>query len=177
MSESDILNIQANQKVVVTIDAYSDMTFTGKVLSVNTSGTSTSSVTAYPVTILLDQTDVDIYPNMAIEADIITNSVANAIMVPTTAITTTGGTSTVQIMIDGKPVVTTVEIGIANDSHTIITSGVSEGDTVVTSVIVADTSTKDDSSSLFTGTTTGTTTRTSSFSGGGMGGGMPPGGM
>ena len=176
MSESDILDIKANQKVAITIDAYSDVTFTGKVLSVNTSGTSTSSVTSYPVTILLDQTDVAIYPNMAIEADIITDSVANAIMIPTTAITTSGGTSTVQIMKNGKPETVTVEIGTANDSYTVITSGVDEGDTVVTSTIVVDTSTKDDSASLFTGTTTTTTTRGSgSFSGGGMGGGVPPG--
>lgn len=177
MSESDILNIKANQKVVITIDAYSDMTFTGKVLSVNTSGTSTSGVTSYPVTILLDKTDVDIYPNMAIEADIITDSVADAIMIPTTAITTTGGSFTVQIMKDGKPVITTVEIGTANDSHTAITSGVGEGDIVVTSIVTVDTSTKDDSSSLFTGTTTTTNSskNSGSFGGGGMGGGLPPG--
>lgn len=177
MSESDILNIKANQKVIITVDAYSDMTFTGKVLSVNTSGTSTSGVTSYPVTILLDSTTVAIYPNMAIEADIITDSVANAVMVPTTAITTTGGSSTVQIMKNGKPVTTTVETGKSNDSFTIITSGVNEGDTVVTSTITADTSTKDDSTSLFSGTSTtsksSSSTRTYSNFGGG--GGMPPG--
>lgn len=182
MSESDILNIKANQKVIITVDAYSDMTFTGKVLAVNTSGTSTSGVTSYPVTILLDTTSVAIYPNMAIEADIITDSVADAIMVPTTAITTANGTSTVQIMKNGKPEAVTVELGTSNDSYTVITSGVSEGDTVVTSTIVADTSSKDDSSSLFSGTSTTSSSKTSgsssstrtysNFSGGG---GMPPG--
>jgi macrolide-specific efflux system membrane fusion protein len=100
-------------------------------------------------------------------------------MIPSTAITTTNGTSTVQIMKDGKPVVSTVEIGIANDSYTVIKSGVSEGDTVVTSTIVADTSTKDDATSLFSGTTTTTSTSKSSSSlnssGGMPGGGMPGG--
>lgn len=179
MSEGDILNIKANQKVIITVDAYSDMTFTGKVLAVNTSGTSTSSVTSYPVTILLDKTDVAIYPNMAIEANIITNSVTNAIMVPTTAITTTGNASSVQIMKNGKPVTTTVEIGTNNDSYTEIKSGVNESDIVVTSTITADTSNKDDATSLFTGTSTSTnkssSTRSFSNFGGGMGGGMPPG--
>lgn len=175
MSESDILDIKANQKVVITIDAYSDVTFTGKVLSVNTSGSSNSGVTSYPVTILLDSTDVAIYPNMAIGADIITDSVANAIMIPTTAITTSGKTSTVQVMKSGKPETVTVEIGTSNDSYTVITSGINEGDVVVTSTIVADTGTKDDATSLFTGTTTGTSGTTRSFSGGGMGGGVPPG--
>lgn len=177
MSETDVLSIKANQKVVITLDAYSDMTFTGKVLAVNTSGSVSSSVTSYPVTILLDQVSVAIYPNMAINADIITDTVTDAIMVPSTAITTANGTSTVQIMKDGKPVVTTVEIGTANDSYTVIKSGVNEGDTVVTSIVVADTSTKDDTSSLFSGTTTSTSKSSSSLnsSGGIPGGGMPGG--
>lgn len=180
MTETDVLNIKANQKVTITLDAYSDMTFTGKVLAVNTSGSVSSSVTSYPVTILLDQVSVPIYPNMAINADIITTSIADAIMVPSTAITTTNGTSNVQIMKNGKPVVTTVEIGTANDTYTVIKSGVSEGDTVVTSTIVASTSTTDDATSLFTGTTTSsssskTTTKTSTSSFSGMGGGMPGG--
>jgi multidrug efflux pump subunit AcrA (membrane-fusion protein) len=176
MSETDVLGIKANQKVVITLDAYSDMTFTGKVLAVNTSGSVSSSVTSYPVTILLDPVTVAIYPNMAINVEIITNTVADAIMVPSTAITTSNGTSTVQIMKNGKPVVTTVEIGAANDTHTQIKSGVSEGDTVVTSVITVDNSTIDDTSSLFSGTST-STSKSSSKSSGSSQGGMPGGGM
>lgn len=174
MSESDILNIKANQKVVITIDAYSDTTFTGKVLAVNTSGTSTSSVTSYPVTILLDPTDVDIYPNMAIEADIITQVAPDVIMVPSTAITTAGGISTIQIMKDGQPTTTTVELGVSNDSMTAITSGVNEGDEIVTVTKTVDNSKEDDPESLFSGTSTSRTENRVLIQGGG-GGGMPPG--
>ncbi len=177
MSETDVLNIKANQKVVITIDAYSDMTFTGKVLAVNTSGSVTSSVTSYPVTILLDSSSVDIYPNMAINVEIITNSVADAVMVPSNAINTAGGVSTVQIMKDGKPVTTTVEVGTSNDFYTVITSGINEGEIVVTSIIVVDNSTEDDDSSLFTGNTTTSGTKSSSSGSSNMGGGMPGGGM
>lgn len=177
MSEADVLGIKANQKVVITLDSYSDMSFTGKVLAVNTSGSVSSSVTSYPVTILLDPVSVPIYPNMAINVQIITNTVADAIMVPSTAITTANGKSTVQIMKDGKPIVTTVELGTANDSYTQIKSGVSEGDVVVTSTITADTSTKDDASSLFTGTSTSSSKSSNSRnSGGGFQEGMPRGG-
>lgn len=178
MSETDILGIKANQKVTITLDAYSDITFTGKVLAVNTSGSVSSSVTSYPVTILLDPVSVDIYPNMAINADIITETVTDAIMIPSTAITTAGGVSTVQIMKNGKPTVTTIEIGTANDSYTEVKSGVSEGDTVVTSVITVDNSTTDDSSSLFTGNSSSTKSSSSSTRSGMQSGGMPPmGGM
>lgn len=175
MTETDVLNIKANQKVIITVDAYSDMTFTGKVLAVNTSGSITSSVTSYPVTVLLDATSVDIYPNMAINVNIITDSVSDAIMVPSTAITTVNGASTVQIMKDDKPITTTVETGTANDSYTVVTSGINEGDIVVTSVTVVDNSTEDDESSLFTGTTTNSGNKSSSPGNSGMGGGMPGG--
>lgn len=187
MSETDVLNIKANQKVTITLDAYSDMTFTGKVLSVNTSGNVSSGVTSYPVTILLDPVSVAIYPNMAVTADIITNTITDAIMVPSTAITATGDVSTVQVMKDGKPTIVTVTTGASNDTNTVITSGINEGDTVVTSTITAGNSTKDDATSLFSGTaTTGSRSNSSTRSAGSsgstrvftnFGGGFGPGGL
>jgi len=181
LSEIDIVSVKANQKVALTLDAYSDKTFTGKVLAVNTSGSVSSGVTSYPVTILLDSVSVDIYPNMAVNVEIITNIVSDAILVPTTAITTTNSTSTVQIKKDGKITTAQVEIGTANDSQTEIKSGVSEGDEVVTSVITADNSSStDNTTSAFSGL--GTSTKSSSKSSGSSsqgssmpGGGMPPG--
>jgi hypothetical protein len=71
-------------------------------------------------------------------------------------------------MKDEKPVVTTVELGTANDSYTQIKSGVNEGDIVITSIITVDTSTKDDASSLFTGTSTSTRSSQGGMPGGGM---------
>lgn len=177
LTEVDITSVKANQKVTLNLDAFEDQTFTGKVLAVNTSGSVSSGVTSYPVTILLDQTDVDIYPNMAVSATIITNSETDAIMIPTTAITIgTDGTSTAQIMQNGKPVTVTVETGSANDSDTVIKSGVAEGDTVITATIQASTATDTASTtSPFSGVSTSTksSTKSSSNMGGGMGG--PPG--
>lgn len=179
LTQQDITKVKANQKVTITMDAFTDKTFTGKVLAVDTSGTVSSGVTSYSVTILLDKTEEDIYPNMAVTATIIINSETDVIMVPTTAITTgTDDTSTVQIMKNGKPVVTPVEIGNANDSETVIKSGVAEGDTIVTATIQASSkTTKTSATSVFSGTSTtrsGSTTKSSSTNiGGGMGG--PPG--
>jgi macrolide-specific efflux system membrane fusion protein len=137
LSEVDIISVKANQKVTLTLDAFSDMTFTGKVLSVDTTGGTTSGVTSYPVTILLDPVTVDIYPNMAVNAEIITKIKTDVILVSSTAVTTTNGVSTVQVKKDGKISQVQVETGDANDSQTEITSGINEGDEVVTSVITA----------------------------------------
>ncbi|MFA6512527.1 MAG: efflux RND transporter periplasmic adaptor subunit [Patescibacteria group bacterium] len=157
MSEVDVINIKAGQKVTLTLDAYSDLTFTGKVLAVNTSGSISSGVTAYPVTIILDPVDVEVYPNMAVNVDIITSIKNDVLLVPTTAITITNGESTVLIKKDNKYNTVQVETGSANDSQTEIVSGLTEGDDVVTSVITAQTSSSNSTTSPFSGVGGGTT--------------------
>lgn len=153
LTEIDIINIKANQKVSLTIDAYPDKTFTGKVLAVNTSGSVSSGVTSYPVTILLDPTPIDIYPNMSVNAQIITNFVTDVILVPSTAISTNNNQSTVQRMKDGKIEVVSVETGDSNDSQTVIVSGINEGDEVVTATITSSSKsqTQENTTSPFSG--------------------------
>lgn len=133
LTEQDVIAVQANQKVTLTLDAYTDKTFTGKVLAIDTAGSVSSGVTGYPVTILMDATDVNIYPNMAVTAEIITQVANDVLLVPSTAVTTANGVSTVQVMKDGQTSTLTVEIGESNDTQTEITSGLAEGDIVVTS--------------------------------------------
>jgi multidrug efflux pump subunit AcrA (membrane-fusion protein) len=132
LTEVDAPKVEAGQKVNITMDAHSDKAFTGKVLAVDVSGTSTSGVSAYPATILMDATELPIYPNMSVSATIITNIESDVLMVPSTSITTSNGGSIIQLMKDGKPVNTAVEIGRSNDTQTIIVSGLAEGDTIVT---------------------------------------------
>lgn len=135
LSEIDIVKIKANQKVNLTLDAYPDRSFTGKVLAINTSGSVSSGVTTYPVTVLLDPVNLAIYPNMAVTAEIITSIQNNVLLVPSEAVTTTDNSSTVQVKKDNQIKVVTVEIGESNDSQTEIVSGLTEGDEVITSVI------------------------------------------
>jgi multidrug efflux pump subunit AcrA (membrane-fusion protein) len=164
LTEVDITKVKANQKVTLTLDAYEDKSFTGKVLAVNTSGNTSSGVTNYPVTILLDPVSVDIYPNMAVGVEIITDIIPDVILVPSSAVQSNNGTSTVQIMKDGIPTTVEVEVGSSNDSQTEIVSGVNEGDEIVTSVIAASgTSTSNSTTSPFSGIGR-STTRTSGSS-------------
>jgi multidrug efflux pump subunit AcrA (membrane-fusion protein) len=169
LTEIDIISVAANQKVTVTIDAYEDKTFTGKVMAVNTSGSVSSGVTSYPVTILLDSVSVDVYPNMAVSVDIITDIATDVITVPASAVTTQGNTNTVQVMTDGEISTVEVAVGISNDSEMAITSGLSAGDEVVTSTITTSNDDEDDATSPFSSSNT---------RGGDLtGGGGPPGGF
>ncbi len=133
LSEIDITKVQVGQKATITMDAFADKTFTGKVSAINTEGSVSSGVTNYPVTITFDSSLPTMYPNMAVSATIITSIKNNALLIPSSAIQTTDGTSTVQVMKDKKVTAVTVEIGESNDTQTEILSGISEGDSVVTS--------------------------------------------
>jgi multidrug efflux pump subunit AcrA (membrane-fusion protein) len=178
VSEIDVLSLKANQKVTLTLDAYEDKSFTGKVLAVNTSGNVSSGVTSYPVTILLDSVEVDIYPNMAVSAEIITNLKTDVLLVPNAAVTTIDGQSTVQIRKDGQISTVQVEIGDTNDSQTEIKSGLSEGDEVVTAVITSNSSSQNNNTtSPFSGVGGSTGGSSSRSSGGNMMPGGPPGGF
>ena len=132
LTEVDAPKVQAGQKVNITLDAHSDKAFTGTVLAVDVSGSSSSGVSSYPATILMDPTELPIYPNMSVSATIITAIDADVLLIPTTAITTNNGVSTIQLMKDGTTTSATIEIGGNNDTQTIIKSGLSEGDMIVT---------------------------------------------
>lgn len=133
LTEIDVPKIKVGNKATVTLDAYPDKTFTGKVVSIDLIGSTSSGVTTYPTVILLDTKAEGVLPNMAASANIITNTKDNVLMVPTSAVTTQDGVSTVQIMNNGKPQTVSVEIGLSSDENTEIISGLKEGDTVVTS--------------------------------------------
>lgn len=73
LTEIDVPKVKVGNKATILFDALADKTFTGKLVSVDTSGSVSSGVTTYPATILLDEKSDAILPNMAASATIITN--------------------------------------------------------------------------------------------------------
>lgn len=135
LSEIDVAKVKIGQKATITLDAFANKTFTGKILMINTNGTVSSGVTTYPATIIFDTSADNIYPNMAVAAKIITNIKDNIILVPSTAIQTANNQTTVRVMNKGKVESITVESGDSNDTQTEIVSGIKEGDLVVTNIL------------------------------------------
>lgn len=160
LTEIDIPKVKIGNKAILTFDAFPDTTYTGKVFSINTTGSVSSGVTTYPTTIILDVEAPNIYANMSATANIIIDTKDDVLFVPNSAIQTQNGQSTVRVIENGEIQYISVETGIASDSSIEIVSGLEEGDEVVTTVI--------------TQNTTKTTTGSSSPFGirtGGMGGG------
>jgi RND family efflux transporter MFP subunit len=137
LSEIDATKVNPGQQVTITMDAFPEKTFTGKVLMVDTNGTVSSGVTAYPATIQFDTSTGNIYPNMGVNAKIIIDVHDNVLLVPSSAIQSSNDGKTVRTLAKGQLVSIPVEIGMVGDSQTEIISGVKEGDSVVTSVINA----------------------------------------
>ena len=136
LSEIDVIKVKPGQKSTLTIDAYPDKTFTGSVLSVDTSGKVSSGVTTYTIIILLDSTIIDIYPNMAVNANIILDSKSDILLVPANAVQSQNGQSTVRVMRKEQVEEITVETGLSSDTQAEIISGISEGDEIITNIII-----------------------------------------
>ncbi len=173
VAEADAPKIKAGQKATLTFDSITDKTFTGTVIGIDRSGSVSSGVTSYPMTIRLDDANDEILPNMAVTANVITKTIADVLLVPNSAVKTSGTAHTVEVMTDGKVSSVAVEIGEASEAQTVITSGLTAGQTVVTATITAATTNaarSSSASSLFGGTTTrggaGTTVISGGFPGG-----------
>ncbi len=155
-SEVDVPKIQPGQKATITLDAFSGETFVGKVDQVDTAGTISSGVVTYNVFISFIAPSTEIKPGMSATVTIQIARKDNVLTVPSAAIQTTTGQSTIRVLKNVQVTYVPVTTGLASDTDTEITSGLSEGDTVVTGVT----------------TTTSGSTGTSPFSGGlrGIGG-------
>ena len=151
LNEVDVPKVKVGDKATLTMNAFPNQTFTGKIVSIDTTGSVSSGVTMYPAYIVYDSAVDGIYPNMAVDASIITNVKDNVVLVPSAAVQTSSSTgqSTIRIMKNGVVSTVNVTVGASNDTQTEIDSGVSDGDTVVTGSTTTGTSTATSTTSLF----------------------------
>lgn len=163
VSEVDVYKIQAGQRVTLTLDSIVGKTFTGKVVSIDRIGSTTSNVTNYPALIQFDTGNDQILPNMAVTANIMISSKDNVLLVPNAAVQTQNGQSSIRVLRNGQPFSVDVQTGLTSDTQTEIVSGdIKEGDEVITGTTTPNTSSGTPSRSVFGG---------AGFGGGGFGGG------
>ncbi len=148
IAETDISSVKVGQRATLSFDALTDLTLTGKVTRVDTVGTNSSGVVSYSAVITPDVMNDSVKSGMTTTANIITETAADVLAVPSTAVKGTTGSQYVQILQNGVPAEVTVETGLVGESYTEITSGLTEGE----SIIVSSTTT---SKSGTTSTTTG----------------------
>lgn len=157
LTEIDIVKVKIGQKATITLDAFPDKTFAGQVSAINTDGQVSSGVTTYPTTIVFSTDLQNIYPNMAVNANIITDIKNDVVLVPNAAVETLNRQTMVKVLKNNQETNVQVELGDSNDNQTEIISGINEGETVIVGTINS-------------GTTKSTGTTTSPF--GSFGGGV-----
>jgi macrolide-specific efflux system membrane fusion protein len=161
-TESDAIKLKTGQSATVTFDALSGVTATGTVSAIDMSPTTNNNVVQYGATITLAKRPASIRLGQTTTVQVTTSTAQNVLYVPTAAVRTAGGQSTVTVQQGGKQVVKRVEAGVQGDQGTEIKSGLNEGDEVV--IVTA------------TGTGTGGAGGTQGRPGGGLGGGIGGGG-
>lgn len=131
-------------------------TATGTVTAVSKVASASSGVAQYPVTVSFTAPQTGFYSGASVIGAIAVNSISNVILVPTGAVTTSNGKSTVELATKGTlsgPIETrAVTTGPSANGFVEITSGLKEGDQVV--VTTASTSTAAGSTSSGSGATT-----------------------
>ncbi|HEV7864748.1 MAG TPA: HlyD family efflux transporter periplasmic adaptor subunit [Acidimicrobiia bacterium] len=158
--EADAGKITAGQPVTLTIDSLTGQRPTGTVDSIDTVSTVVSNVVTYNAIIAFDAVPAAVKPGMTANVSVITASRDNVVSVPSAAISTKSGASTVTVRTAGQDETRNVVAGLKGDGTTEITSGLNGGDQVVMSVGVVSSSASN----------TGTQTRTGTGTVGGIGG-------
>lgn len=141
LNEVDIAKVKVGQKVTLTFDAIEGFSITGEVAEVDTLGTVTQGVITYNVKVGFDTQDERVKSGMSISAAIITEMKQDVLVVPNSAVKS-NGEQYVLVLENNVPRNQTVEVGLSNDTMTEITSGLKEGDTVVTQTTTTKTSTQ-----------------------------------
>jgi HlyD family secretion protein len=193
LNENDIAKVKVGQSATITFDALENLIVSGKVQEVDMLGTASQGVVSYTVKIALDTQDDRIKSGMSVSVSIITDMKSDVVLVSNSLIKSLGDTYYVETLAEGtydaslvgtgtgvsatgiRTTQIPIEIGITDDTNTEITSGLEEGDVIITKTIMGTTKT---TSTSTTKSTSGNSEKSilSTMGGGGgmMGGGTPP---
>jgi HlyD family secretion protein len=161
VDETDVVRLTANDSTQITIDAYPDTTFLGRVTKISHSAKLTDTQTAsgsndravdFDVEVTLDNPPRDIRPDLSCTARMVTDTRADALSIPIIALTVRShervptenpsiDTTKIKrlgkeaegvfVVRDGIATFRPVKVGIAGDEYFEVTSGLREGETIV----------------------------------------------
>jgi len=134
VDETDIAQVAVGEAVDVTLDAYPDELFDGKVTKVAPTATIVQNVTTVQVTVEIDMPDARLKPALNVNCVFNTNSRKNVLMLPNEAVHDSDNGASVQVLDHGKPTDHPITTGLQGDTYTEISSGLNEGDEVILSI-------------------------------------------
>lgn len=130
-TESDVAKIKKGAAATVTFDATPGSTASGKVTAIDQAATTSNNVVRYGVTIALNDPPKGLRVGATATAQVTLAHATGVLYVPTAAVRTAGGQSTVTVLRGGRRTTISVRTGVQGDQGTEITSGLNEGDQVL----------------------------------------------
>ena len=134
VDETDLAQIKLNQDATITLDAYPDTPFSGKVHRISYFSTLVNNVTTYEVDVWPDKIPSFMLSGMTANVVFNVSEKDNALVIPSEALQQTpDGQSFVLVPASGggKPQTQIIQTGITDGKETEVTSGLNEGDKVL----------------------------------------------
>jgi HlyD family secretion protein len=145
VDEADVGQVKENQLVNFSVDAYPQKTFKGDIKQVRMNSQIVDGVVTYEALVEVDNSDLLLRPGMTVSANIITNMIKNATLIPNAALrfilpkedesssiftknakktdSSTTKISTLWLLQNNKPVQISVSIGENDGINTVILDG------------------------------------------------------
>lgn len=131
ISELQIAQVAVGQKVTITADALPGSTWDGTVSAIAPVGQVQNGVGNFDVTIDIPEPGA-LKAGMSCDASIFVASHENVLMVPAEAVSGEGQNAYVQVLVNQKPQLRHITVGLHNGTFVEVTSGLQEGELVVT---------------------------------------------
>lgn len=130
VSEVEINKIVKGMTVTITVDAFPNNSYTGKVISIANIGEKLPNTDSkvFEVLIRLDGTDLNLRPSMTTNNKILINSYEDVTFIPLECVHT--GPDSVPVVYTKSGLRQPVKLGEANDKFVIIEEGLEEGTTI-----------------------------------------------
>ncbi len=136
VDESDYALFKVGNNATIVFDALSDQTFTGKVVQVDPSLSTSSGSAVVSGLVEMDPTSADLLLGMSATVTVISAQTQNAVLVPLSALHQySSGKYAVFVMRNGKLTVQFVEVGLEDLVNAEIKSGLQVGDVVSTGLL------------------------------------------
>lgn len=134
VDETDISKVKLGQSATILLDAYPDDKIEARVVHVAYDAKTINSVTTYIVDVLPKVVPKHMLSGMTANVTFILNQIKDSLMIPSEAISTENDQACVKLKpahADDKPVCQKIEVGSANDTMTVVSSGLSENQIIL----------------------------------------------
>ncbi len=135
VNETDIVNMEIGQEVIITLDAYYNKILKGEILDISPVSSNIGGVVSYIVTAeLQDSSDIKLFHGLSASMDITTSFLEDVLYIPIESVFEENGKESVDLVV-GEDLYERVEVetGLFNYDLIEIKSGLKEGDIIVVS--------------------------------------------